>query len=324
MSLTPEPSERMLRPMTVKLALLLAVVLAAAGCGEGSDLAGSGSSVGPSTVEGACPSVHPAVEGPWVPELPSAETEGRLVPDADPVLAHICRYEARQNSGEPVPLDLAGEVDVTAGLRSVRRDLHLPALLEGRERSCTLIGGPLVPHLVRFDYADGSVWVSAAQEPNSCTDSGNGAFTTGVPLGDRFAESFDSGRWQAAPEPERCFAAAGGRAGQEKRLIPDGWTSITVCHPGLNTAGPPPRELNADTADRVVTLLDNAGLAPSSGGCSGGDNTTYDLLVRYPEGNAVTVGVNIGCDPPLRNGSVDGVLGSDDQATLEELLRGPS
>ena len=314
----------MLRPMTVKVGLLLAAVLAVSSCGDGRDVAAPGSSVGPGTLDGACPSVYPAVEGVWVPEVPSAETTGRLVPDADPVLARICRYQARQNSGEPVPLDLAGEVDVTAGLAAVRRDLHLPALLEGSGRSCTLVGGPLVPHLVRLDYADGSVWVSAVQEPNSCTDSGNGTFTTGFPLGERVAASFDSGRWQPAPQPVRCFAGAGGRAGQEQQLVPDGWTSITVCNPGLNTAGPPPRELDADTAQRVVALLDDAALAPASGGCSGGDNTTYDVLVRYPEGNAVTVGANIGCDPPLRNGSVDGTLGAKDQAALTELLRDPS
>ncbi|CAN5233769.1 hypothetical protein BH24ACT10_BH24ACT10_14750 [soil metagenome] len=268
--------------------------------------------------------MYPAVDGPWVPELASAETDGRLVPDADPVLAHVCRYAAGQNSGEPAPLELAGDVEVTAGLGAVRRDLHLPARLEGAERSCTAIGGPLVPHLVRFDYADGSVWVSATQEPNACTDSGNGTFTTGVPLGDRLAVAFDSGRWPPAPKPERCFAGAGGRAGQEEQLIPDGWTSMTVCRPGLNDPGPPPRLLDAATAGRVVALLDDADLAPSSGGCSGGDNTRYDLLVGYPDGNAVTVGVNIGCDPPLRNGSVDGVLDLGDQAALSERLRGPT
>jgi hypothetical protein len=313
----------MLRPMTVRLALLAAVVLAAAGCGDASDVAGRGL-VGPATEDGSCPATFPAEDGPWVPEVPTAETEGRLVPDADPVLAHICRYEAGSNTGERVPLELAGEVDVTDGLNVVRRDLHLPALLDGSERACTLAGGPLVPHLVRFDYADGSVWVSATQEPNSCNDSGNGAFTTGVPLGDLLAEAFDTGRWPAAPEPQRCYPGTGGRAGQEQQLVPDGWTSIAVCRPGLNDPGPPPRPLDPDTADRVVALLNSADLAPNSGGCSGGDNTRYDLLVRYDRGNAVNVGVNIGCDPPLRNGSLDGVLAPQDQAALQDLLQEPS
>jgi len=325
----------MLRPMAVKLALVVAVVLAVAGCGggpdlaapdpsAGPDLAAPGPSAGPGTEDGSCPPVYPAVAGPWVPAVPSAETQGRLVPDADPVSALLCRYEARQNSDEPIPLELAGAVDVTAGLTAVRRDLHLPALLEGTGRICTQAGGPLMPHLVRFDYADGSVWVSAAQEPNGCTDSGNGAFTTGIQLGDRAAVAFDTGRWPAAPQPERCFAGAGGRAGQEEQLVPDGWTSMTVCQPGLNDPGPPPRLLDAATAERVAALLDAADLAPGSGGCSGGDNTRFDLLVGYPDGNAVTVGVNIGCDPPLRNGSLDAVLDAGDQAALAELLRGPS
>ena len=317
------------RPRLMRSALLLAVVLVAAGCGDAAELAGPGPAVGgpsagPATQDGACPAVYPAVDGPWVPELPSAQTDGRLVPDADPVLAHICRYTGRQNSGDPVALELAGEVDVRAGLDAVRRDLHLPALLEGAGRSCTDMGGELVPHLVRFDYADGSVWLSAAQEPNSCTDSGNGAFTTGIQLGDRLAVAFDTGRWPAAPQPERCFAGAGGRAGQEEQLVPDGWTSMTVCQPGLNDPGPPPRLLDAATAERVAALLDAADLAPGSGGCSGGDNTRFYLLVGYPDGNAVTVGVNVGCDPPLRNGSLDAVLDAADQAALAELLRGPS
>jgi len=320
-----------LRPSRMRSVVLLAVVLVAAGCGDAPGLAGpgpgpavGGPSAGPATQDGACPAVYPAVDGPWVPELPSAGTAGRLVPDADPVLAHVCRYTGRQNSGDPVALDLAGEADVRAGLDAVRRDLHLPALLEGAGRSCTAMGGELVPHLVRFDYADGSVWLSAAQEPNSCTDSGNGAFTTGIQLGDRLATAFDTSRWPAAPQPAGCFSGAGGRAGQEQQLVPDGWTSMTVRQPGLNDPGPAPRLLDAATAERVATLLGEAGLAPGSGGCSGGDNTRFDLLVGYPDGNAASVGVNVGCDPPLRNGSLDGVLDAGDQAALAELLRGPS
>lgn len=236
--------------MLMKPVLLLAVVLIVGACGDATQLAGPGPdaggpsaggssggnpSAGPLTQDGACPAVYPAVDGPWVPELPGAETDDWLVPDADPVLAHICRYTGRQNSGEPVELELAGEADVRAGLGVVRRDLHLPALLEGAGRSCTQVGGELVPHLVRFDYADGSVWVSAAQEPNSCTDSGNGAFVTGVHLGDRLATAFDTGRWSPAPVPERCWPGAGGRAGQEVQLVPDDWTTVTVCQSGMTT-----------------------------------------------------------------------------------------
>lgn len=66
----------------------------------------------------------------------------------------------------------------------------------------------------------------------------------------------------------------------------------------------------------MVALIKEADLAPNSGGCSGGDNTRFDLLVGYPDGNAVTVGVNIGCDRPLRNGSLDAVLDHAGQAAL--------
>ena len=319
--------------MLMRSVLLLAVSLVVAGCGGATELAGpgpgvgaraAGPSAGPATQDGACPAMFPAVDGPWVPELPTAETVERLVPDADPVLAHVCRYTARQNSGDPVPLALAGQADVSAGLGAVRGDLHLPALLTGAGRACTEIGGELVPHLVRFDYADGSVWVSAAQEPNSCTDSGNGAFLTGVHLGDSVAQAFDTGRWPAAPAPERCSAGTGGRAGQEQQLVPDGWTSMTLCQPGLDGLGPPPRLLDAAAATQVAALLEDARLFPGSGGCSGETSTRFELLVGYPEGNAVEVDVRIGCDPALRNGSLDAVLDAADQAALAELLRGPA
>ncbi len=327
-----EPVPASVRSRLMRTAVLLAASLAIAGCGGAPDVAGprspvglaAGPSAGPATQDGACPAVYPAVDGPWVPEVPSADTGGRLVPDADPVLAHICRYAPRQNSGDAVALGLVGEADVLQGLGAVRSDLHLPALLEGAGRSCTAIGGDLVPHLVRFDYADGSVWVSAAQEPNRCTDSGNGAFITGVQLGDRLATALDTGRWPAGPQPAGCFSGAGGRAGQEQQLVPVGWTSMTVCQPGLNTTGPPPRVLDATTADRVAAMLEEADLAPGSGGCSGVGDTRFDVLVGYPGGNAVMVGVNIGCDPPLRNGSLDGVLVAGDQAALAALLRGTS
>ena len=208
------------------------------------------------------------------------------------MLTHICRYTGRQNSGDPVPLKLAGEADVRAGLGAIRRDLHLPDLLGGAGRSCTAVGGELVPHRVRSDYADGSVWVSAAQEPNGCTDSGNGAFTTGLQLGDRLALAFDTGRWPLAPTSERCSAGGGG---QEEQLVPDGWTSMTVCHPGLNDPGPLPRLLDAATAGRVVALLEDADLAPGSGGCSGGDNTRFHL---HPDDNGVLLGAAAGAVRP--------------------------
>jgi hypothetical protein len=279
----------------------------------------TGPSVGPPTRDGACPAEFPGGQSPWVPEVPSTDTAGRLVPDADPVSAFVCRYGELGAPGQAVPL--AGTADVTQGLDRVRSDLALPEALEGRGRACTQIGGPVVPHLVRLDYADGSLWLSAVTEANSCTDSGNGDFVTSAYLGDRLASAFDSGRWPAAPEVSGCFSGAGGRAGEEERLVPAGWTSALACTRAPDGSSPSSEPLTGDRARRVVELLADAELAPGSGGCSGGTDETYDVLFRYPEGNPVTVGLNVGCEPPLRNGSLDGRLDARRQTALADLLR---
>lgn len=312
-------------------AVLSAAALLLAGCGDvpvevgrppGLPTALSAPDVGPATQDGSCPTEFPAVAGPWVPELPTTETPGRLVPDADPVGALVCRYADRSSrEGQAVPL--RAQAEVTQGLERVRADLHLPEALPGRSRSCTQVGGPVVPHLVRLDYADGSLWVSAVEDPNSCTESGNGAFITTAYLGDRLATAFDDRRWPPAPDAAGCSSPAGGRAGQEDRLVPDGWSTAEVCPRPVNGLLPRPEPVPADRARRAVEVLDGAELAPGSGGCSGGDNTAFDVLFRYPEGNPVTVSLNVGCEPPLRNGSVDGRLDIAQQRELQDLLTGP-
>ena len=108
----------------------------------------------------------------------------------------VCRY---QGVGPAASADgsapLVGEVALVGGLDRVRRDLVLPRRLPGQSADCTVVGGPLVPHLVRFDYADGFLWVSAVQDVSSCQDSGNGAFVTSTYLGDALAASYDAGAW---------------------------------------------------------------------------------------------------------------------------------
>jgi hypothetical protein len=306
--------------------LLLVLALLLAGCGQesgggtadGLDVTTSPSPVGPATPDGSCPPEHPAVAGPWVPETPSTDTEGRLVPDADPVLAVVCRYAERPNSGPPQSAALVDSTEVTDGLRTVRTDLHLPGEQLRQGRVCTDMGGSLVPHLVRFDYADGSLWLSAAVEPNRCTNSGNGAFTTGAYLGQLLGDAFDTGRWPGLP-PTTCGGGGPGRAGQEAALLPDGWTALTSCRRSPDGAVADV-VLSEDDAQQVAELLGRAELAPGSGGCGGGDGYVYSALAEYPEGNPVAVDLNVGCEPPLRNGSLDGVLPLEQQRELAALL----
>jgi len=48
---------------------------------------------------------------------------------------------------------------------------------------------------VRFDYADGSLWVSSLQDADACQGSGNGVFVTAAHLGAALSASYDAGRW---------------------------------------------------------------------------------------------------------------------------------
>ena len=184
--------------------------LVVAGCGSGSaTVAGGGSgaattptapmaesSVAPSptptAAQDGCPERFESdAEQPWVPAAPTTETPGRLVPDADPVDALVCRYAPLAEG----PSELVGERLLPGPLTAVRGDLSLPETPSGQQRACTQIDGPQVPYLVRLRYADGELWLSAVQEPNRCTDTGNGAFVTSTYLGDRFAAAYETGAW---------------------------------------------------------------------------------------------------------------------------------
>lgn len=187
-----------------------------------------------------CPDTFDESAGtPWVPAPPSTETPGRLVPDADPVEAVVCRY---------TPEGEVEQRDLTEGLDRVRHDLLLPEKRAGESRPCTLIGGRDVPHLLYLRYADGDLWVSATQEPNSCTDTGNGDFVSSVHVGDRLAAAYDEGAWPPAPQPDGCLISRAGRLGQEKTLVPDGWESLLVCVKDTAKAEPPTSPPRASSA----------------------------------------------------------------------------
>lgn len=258
-----------------------------------------------------CPDAFEVAAGggePWVPQPPTTQTDGRLVPDADPVDALVCRYAPE---GE-----LVGSEPLDGGLDRIRHDLLVPEKQDGQERVCTLIGGGLVPHLMRLSYADGDLWLSATTDPNSCTDSGNGAFVTPAYLGSRLATAYDSGSWPAPPAPTGCAGGGTGRAGQEDALVPAGWTSLSVCV-GSDT----PRELSAEDAARVVEVLGELDTAPGTNSCSGNAPTSYNLLFGYEDGPPVGIWFAPGCEPALHGGSLDASPTRQQTAELETLLR---
>ena len=138
----------------------------------------------------ACPAAVPAAGGDlWVPAPPTTATQGRLVPDADPVEMLVCRYQPAGPDGA----ELDGERLVTTGLDRVRLDLDVPA---GARPACPAPPAP-VPHLARLTYADGDLWLAAAQ---GCDGAGNGRFVTAAPVGERLARAFETGTWPSTPD----------------------------------------------------------------------------------------------------------------------------
>ena len=280
-----------------RAAAVLGAVLLVSSCG-GSD--GEGTVAGPSpspTATDGCPERWAGTGAePWVPALPTTETPGRLVPDADPVEALVCRYDDVTGGADAAALE--GEVLLQDGLDLVRTDLLLPARVEGAERACTQIGGAVVPHLVRLRYADGELWLSGVQEPNGCTESTNGAFTTSAYLGDRLAQAYDSRTWPP-PDPDPCDRGRPGRAGQEQALAPAGWTSLVVCDDPSGR-----RDVAPDRAEQVVSLLGQLETRPGTNACDGVPSSSAGLVLTYPEGPPVELWWTPGCEPSLGNGSL--------------------
>ena len=149
----------------------------------------------------SCPARFLASATPWVPAPPTTETPERLAPDADPVTAVVCRYEPLAGgtpTSSAAPTALVGEVPLGGGLDRVRLDLAAARPAAGPPRACPTTGGPRVPHLLRLDYADGSLWVSSVQDPGSCAASGNGVVVTDTHLGGVLSRSYDAAAWSPA------------------------------------------------------------------------------------------------------------------------------
>ena len=294
-----------------RVAALVGAVLALSSCGGGAEPGGgTGGSPQPPVADGCPERYATAGDEPWVPAPPTTQTPGRLVPDADPVEALVCRYGDVSGAGGAA---LVGEVRLEAGLDRVGADLLLPARVEGAQRACTRVGGAVVPHLVRLRYADGELWLSARQEPDGCTASGNGRFVTSTYLGDRLAQAYDARAWPVR-DPDPCAEGAG-RAGQEQALVPPGWASLVAC-----AADGSRREVDPDRAAQVASLLGQLGTRPGTDACDGTPPTVTRLAFTHAEGPPVVVVWTPGCEPSLGNGSLSAVPTPAQAALLGVLL----
>lgn len=159
--------------------------------GEPSPVEPSPASPAVAAVAEDCPDEVPVdANTPWVPQPPTTQTPGRLVPDADPVEGLVCRYRPADGTRA----SLVGGVLLDSGLDRIRTELQ-PSAVPPAQSSTRCPDGARVPHLMRLRYADGDLWLSASQAPGACSLSGNGAFVTDTYLGDRLAEAYDSRVW---------------------------------------------------------------------------------------------------------------------------------
>jgi hypothetical protein len=299
--------------------------------------------VAPSAPE-PCPAQLPVDAGERsVVVPPSVGPPDRLVPAQVPTAALVCRYGDSGIFGpgsptaRPASVALEGERTLTAGLERVPDDLALPA--GSGFGFCTDAGGPMVPHLVRFDYPAGPVWVSTSTETNSCAVVTNGAFTAAVYVGDQVAASFDASAWvDDPPNPfvmpeDACPRGPTGRAGQERAMVPDGWDEVVVCRSGEGQPERTARTLAPEPAAAVVRLLNGLPQIESEFGGSGAscdqrltvpgdDGGQAELVVGYPAGRAVRVIPFVGCEPPIGNGSLSATATAEQQAELLRLLEG--
>ncbi len=257
-----------------------------------------------------------------VPDVPSApvmprgvDPTSRLVPDAVPVEAIVCRYGSDEqmtsaastpspgatlDSGTPRRTSLSGSVPLTQGLAGVPDDL---AWLPRRPasdglRMCTFKGGPTTPYLLGLRYAgatgEGLVWVAASDDPSGCRDSDNGAFTTKTSLGSTFATASRQKRWPA-PRPADPCEVSTGRLGSDTALIPPGAVSAVLCAQGSAHPVPP------STFRKVQEVLAPVRVDPRTAGvtCPAGATARQRLVISYDRGPTTWLLAGRDCQPQL-------------------------
>ena len=265
-----------------------------------------------------CPASIVDAEGLTVPAKPEGvDGADRLLPDREPSALVVCSYpvlDIRSGSLGP-PFKLRERTAVTGADRA--RVVELLAWAprgDGRSKICTQMGGDETVHLVGARYADAVVWVAARSDPNQCSTSTNGDFTSSAAIG-TVLDAMVGGRAAPASDPP-CTPPGYGRLGDDLSLAPEGDPGVTVCRTAA-AGNQAPVRLGADQSRKVVAALRALPVRPSRHFCEGADQSASDdfrLVLTYPEGPAAVVHVTPTCDPP--------VLGSALEATgAGELVR---
>lgn len=250
-----------------------------------------------------------------VPAKPTiGGTTDALVPDQVPSYAVVCSYPAGSNTEQTPTASsyrLQSSVQVKSGLEAIPDDLgHLMAG-SGKNRPCTAMGGAQTQTLLGLQYARGVVWVANLAEPNNCSASSNGVFTTPTSLGREFTDAARTGVWKLTTPTNPCAGGSPGRAGADKQLVPGDPTGLVVCVE--SKAKPVP----VDLQHRLQAAFGKLVTAPSQmyAQCSGAGKTAY-LVFDYAVGPRVWIQVAPRCTPQVLS---DG-LQADSAGEVVQLL----
>ncbi|WP_170316988.1 hypothetical protein [Acrocarpospora corrugata] len=126
------------------------------------------------TVRSACPPQYGGGgAGGWVPAASGIDGAGDTLVPGEPVAATICAYPgSNMKMGRE---RFAGSRLLADGVQRMARDLSYLPIARDDGWSCTMMGGPMINYLIRFDYPGGkSLWLGSAEEVNSCATTTNG------------------------------------------------------------------------------------------------------------------------------------------------------
>lgn len=269
----------------------------------------------PLAADGAleCPATIADDRGTTVPEMPQGvDGNARLLPDRRPDSLVVCRYPVLdiETGGLTAPFALETRIVVPMGERDTVVELLTWAPRGSTEgRACTAMAGNEWVHLVAATYDDAIVWVAAKADANSCSGATNGDFTSRAPVGVTLEQLYGehAGHPRTLPKQDGCAGWSHGRLGDDRSLAPDGNPTVTVCRQTV-TGSWQETELDSEQSQQVVAELRALPVRPTVGYCEGADPAADDafrLVLAYPEGPSVHVGVTPSCRPPVLGGGVE-------------------
>jgi hypothetical protein len=247
----------------------------------------------PSSFTASSPGAVPASGG-------SVDAANRMVPQQAVRSAVVCSYG--------VSSALAGSHPVTGNLAGLTETLTWLPELTGNGSTMGAVAAS-TNYLVGLSYQGGTLWVASTDISTSAVHTSNGVFSSPANLSPQFASLYASGTWPASTPTSAtsCDPAGFGRLGQESSLVPAGASSVSICSGTPGQLSTPVQRSVRDSS--VGALMSQLGRLSTGGptlvSCTTGQPATqYQLAFHYSNGPAVSVTVDPGCSPYVRNGSL--------------------